>query len=613
MPRAAQGPEVLGGMVQSRVSTRRGPGRSKRPMRLQLHAPPPPMHWAVCRCGWPKPDRRRHSRPEREGLFVRLEVATAGLGVGRHLRSLGDDQRDLDPVPVAVGIGRGPVGSDRQCGRAQGLRGVRAAAAVPAASRRRRRRCGPPVAISAGADLAAGAEADTLTALRRYGLFWMCRSGTGPSSSGFPNKPPGGAALLPFHLMAKPIGPVCNLDCGYCYYLHKDGLYGRGEDFRMREEVLEGYIRAYFAASPGPHVDFTWQGGEPTLMGLAFFRRAVALQQQLLPRGFTFANALQTNGTLLDDEWCGFLKEHRFLVGISMDGPPAIHDRYRQDKHGRPTHAAVLRGLRLLQQHQVEYNVLCAVSRANAAHPLEVYGYFRQLGVRWLQFIPIVERVGADTVSERSVPPEDYGAFLTATFDAWIRQDVGRVFVQIFEECATVWAGLPASLCVLRETCGRGLVMEHNGDVYACDHFVLPEYRLGNIATADLQAMVETPGHRAFGDAKRDALPRVCRRCDVRFICNGGCPKDRFVTAADGDPGLNYLCAGYQSFFRHADPYLRRVAALWRRGADPALIMPELRRAEEAGRRRTGRNDPCPCGSGKKYKQCCLGRHASDA
>ena len=417
--------------------------------------------------------------------------------------------------------------------------------------------------------------------------------------------------MLPFHLMAKPIGPVCNLDCAYCYYLHKDGLYPRGEEFRMREEMLECYIRDYIAASPGPRVDFAWQGGEPTLMGVAFFRRVVALQQQFLPRGFTCANALQTNGTLLDEQWCDFLKEHHFLVGISMDGPPAIHDRYRQDKQGRPTHTAVLRGLRLLQEHQVEYNVLCAVSRANAAHPLEVYRYFRQLGVRWLQFIPIVERVGTDGVSERSVPPEDYGAFLASVFDEWIHHDVGRLFVQLFEECATVWAGLPASLCVLRERCGRGLVVEHNGDVYACDHFVLPEYRLGNIATIGLQAMVATPAQRAFGDAKRDTLPDSCRKCEVLFICNGGCPKDRFMTTPNGEPGLNYLCASYRRFFRYVDPYLRRMIALWRRGVSPTLIMAELCREEEARRRKTGRNDPCPCGSGRKYKHCCLGRQAS--
>ncbi len=414
--------------------------------------------------------------------------------------------------------------------------------------------------------------------------------------------------VVPFHVMAKPIGPVCNLDCAYCYYLRKEALYAPGEDFRMSDEVLRRYIHDYLAAQPGPHVDFAWQGGEPTLMGLDFFRQIVALQKEYLPPGWTCANALQTNGTFLNEEWCTFLREQRFLVGISMDGPPELHDRYRLDKRGRPTHAAVLRGLRLLQEHGVEHNVLCTVHRANAGHPLDVYRFLRGAGVTWLQFIPIVERTGAEAVSDRSVVPEEYGTFLSAIFDEWIRHDVGRVFVQIFEECATVWAGMPASLCVLQETCGRGLVMEHNGDVYACDHFVLPEYRLGNVMSAELGAMVASPEQTAFGLAKRDALPQVCRECDVRFICNGGCPKERFMRSADGEPGLSYLCAGYHHFFKHADPYLRRLADLWRKGASPTAIMTEIWR-EDAGRRREiGRNDPCPCGSGLKYKRCCLGK-----
>ncbi len=415
----------------------------------------------------------------------------------------------------------------------------------------------------------------------------------------------------PFHVLAKPIGPVCNLDCAYCYYLRKDALYAPGEDFRMGADLLERYVRDYIAASPGPRVDFAWQGGEPTLMGLPFFRRLVELQQRLLPPGVRCTNALQTNGTLLDEEWCAFLREHDFLLGISLDGPEALHDRYRRDKRDGGTAAAVLRGLGLLRAHGIPHNVLCAVSQANVAHPLEVYRFFRQLEVEWLQFIPIVERVGATGVSERSVPAAAYGEFLCAVFDEWVRHDVGRIFVQIFEECARVWADLPATLCVLQETCGHSLAMEHNGDVYACDHFVVPEHRLGNITTDTFQAMLTTPRQRTFGEAKRDALPSTCRRCPVRFVCNGGCPKDRFATTPDGEPGLNYLCPSFRTFFSHIDPYMRRLVSLWRRGLPPASLMERLRQEEEARRGGTGRNAPCPCGSGRKYKHCCLGRAAA--
>ena len=410
--------------------------------------------------------------------------------------------------------------------------------------------------------------------------------------------------------MAKPIGPLCNLDCSYCYYLGKERLYPRGERFRMDDAMLERFVHQYIAANPGPHVDFAWQGGEPTLLGLDFFRRVVELQRRHMPAGWTCSNALQTNGTLLDREWGVFLREHGFLVGISMDGPPEIHDHYRLDKQGRPTHAAVLRGLRLLQRHDVEYNVLCTVHAANARRPLEVYRFFRSEGVRWLQFIPIVERAPDGTVTDRSVSGEGYGDCLVAVFDEWVRHDVGRVFVQIFEECATVWAGLPASLCVLRETCGSALAIEHNGDVYACDHFVLPQYRLGNIGVSDLGALVRTQAQVSFGEAKRDSLPQLCRTCDVLFICRGGCPKDRFATSADGAGGLNHLCAGYRRFFRHVDPYMRRMVELWRRDLPPAAIMGEIRAGEEARWRAVGRNDPCPCGSGRKYKHCCLDRRA---
>jgi uncharacterized protein len=411
--------------------------------------------------------------------------------------------------------------------------------------------------------------------------------------------------MAPFHIMAKPVGPACNLDCAYCYYLRKDRLFPDGRDFRMTLATLDRYIHDYIAAQPGPCVDFAWQGGEPTLLGLDFYREVVRLQAGHLPPGWSCRNALQTNGTVLDDAWGEFLHRNAFLVGISIDGPAELHDAYRVDKRGGQTHAAVMRGLRVLQRHGVEHNVLCTVNAVNAPRPLDVYRFLRDAGVEWMQFIPIVEPLPGGGVSERSVGGEAYGAFLNAIFDEWVRSDVGRVFIQLFEEGATVWAGLPAHLCVLQETCGRSLVVEHNGDVYACDHFVLPEHRRGNLADGDIPALVDSPAQVAFGNAKRDTLPQVCRACDVRFLCNGGCPKDR-LPGPDGEPGPNRLCAGYRSFFHHSAPQLRRLADLWRRGLPPAAIMDELADAEAARWRHTGRNAPCPCGSGRKYKHCCL-------
>lgn len=403
-----------------------------------------------------------------------------------------------------------------------------------------------------------------------------------------------------FHLMAKPIGPVCNLSCRYCFYLETAALYPGGEQYRMSDEVLEAYIRQTIAAGPGPRIDFAWQGGEPALLGLDFFRKAVALQAELLPPGWSATNAIQTNGTLLDDDWCRFLKEHGFLVGISLDGPAALHDAYRVDGGGRPTHDRVLSGLRLLQAHRVDFNILCVVHGRNVVAPLEVYRYFKEIGAAWIQFIPLVEPAAL-----RSVPAEAYGRFLIAIIDEWIRHDVGRVFVQMFEECVRVWLGLPAHLCLFRETCGQALILEHDGAVYSCDHFVTPAHRLGEIRQTPLVDIAAGPAQRAFGLAKRDALPRQCLTCDVRFICHGGCPKDRILTSAGGEPGLNYLCAGYGAFFRHADPYLKRIADRLRRRLPAAGIMAEIRQADSVRWKSVLRNDPCPCGSGKKYKVCC--------
>jgi len=409
--------------------------------------------------------------------------------------------------------------------------------------------------------------------------------------------------------MSKPIGPICNIGCEYCFYLSREQLFPRGEPFRMTDATVWEHIRSVIGASRGPKVDFAWQGGEPTLMGLDFFRQAVAIQRELLPAGWTATNGLQTNGTLLTDAWCEFFKAEHFLVGLSMDGPAHLHDRYRVDKHGEPTYAQVLRGLRLMQAHGVEHNILCVVNSANAAHPLEVYRFFQELGVTWLQFIPLVERLGEGAaVSDRSVGAAAFGSFLSTIFDEWVRADVGQRFVQIFEECLSVWVGRGASLCIFQETCGRALVLEHNGDLYACDHFVEPRYNLGNVHFVSLAEILESPDLKQFGLDKRTTLPRYCRECSVRFMCNGACPKDRFIFTPDGESGLNYLCAGYKQFFTHVDPYMRRMAELYRKRISPATVMAEVRQADKARWQGVGRNDLCPCGTGKKYKACCLPR-----
>ncbi|MBI3941763.1 MAG: anaerobic sulfatase maturase [Chloroflexi bacterium] len=428
---------------------------------------------------------------------------------------------------------------------------------------------------------------------------------------------PDHAGPAAFHIMLKPRGAICNLDCEYCYFLSKEMLYP-GSRFRMANDLLETYTRQYIAAQRVPEVTFAWQGGEPTLMGLDFFRLAVEYQQKYRPPGTQIHNALQTNGTTLDDGWCQFFKEHDFLVGISIDGPRHMHDAYRVDKGGHPTFDRVMAGLNLLKKHGVEFNILTTVHAANAGHPLEVYHFLRdEVGTRFMQFIPIVERDNdtgfqeGEQITNRSVTARQYGDFHIAIFDAWVRRDVGRVFVQLFDVALGAWLGQPASLCVFAETCGDALAMEHNGDLYSCDHFVEPRHRLGNIQEIPLVEMVASPQQRSFGLAKRDTLPRYCRECEVRFVCNGGCPKDRIIHTPSGEPGLNYLCAGYKAFFTHIDRPMRLMAAELRSGRPPANIVRILAEEEAHLQKRfanAGRNDPCPCGSGRKFKQC-HGRH----
>lgn len=396
-------------------------------------------------------------------------------------------------------------------------------------------------------------------------------------------------ALSPFHIMTKPIGPICNLDCKYCFYLEKEKLYPGTKKWQMSGEVLERYIRDYIASQPQDEVHFAWQGGEPTLLGLDFFRTVVDLQGQNAG-GKTIHNALQTNGVLIDDGWGEFLAEHGFLVGVSIDGPRELHDCYRVDKGQTPTFDRVMRGIDKLKQHRVDFNTLTVVHRRNSEHPIEVYRFLKEIGSGFIQFIPIVERKAAETdsnglvlikpsfenaaeVTEWSVEPAAYGRFLSQIFDEWVKRDVGRTFVQLFDVALESWMGMDASLCVFRKTCGSALAMEHTGDLYSCDHFVYPENKLGNIMEAGLESLVDSPEQKAFGEAKLKSLPRMCRSCEVRFACNGECPKHRFLTTPDGEPGLNYLCAGYKHFFKHIDPYMQFMAQELRAGRPPANVM----------------------------------------
>ncbi|MEJ2710492.1 MAG: anaerobic sulfatase maturase [Anaerolineales bacterium] len=420
-----------------------------------------------------------------------------------------------------------------------------------------------------------------------------------------------------FHLLAKPTGAICNLDCAYCFFLDKELLYP-GSKFRMSDELLESYIRQLIVSHQTDRVTIAWQGGEPTLMGLDFYRRAMRIAEKYRRPGMTFEHTMQTNGTKLDDEWCAFFKEHNFLIGISIDGPRHLHDVYRVDKGGQPTFDKVMRGLRLLQKHAVDYNILTTVNRINGDHPLEVYRFLRdEAGTDWMQFIPVVERINEDgltliqqgtTVSDRSVLPEQFGNFLSVIFDEWVHHDVGRIYVQTFEAAVRNWLGMPSSgMCVFNETCGLGVALEHNGDLYACDHFVEPDYLLGNIQQEHMIELMVSPQQKKFGQDKRDTLPQYCLDCDVRFACHGECPKNRFIETPDGEPGLNYLCAGFKHFFHHVDYPMKIIAGLIRRGRPAAEVMDIL--AQEQTRwatlfAQTGRKDPCPCGSGRKFKQC---------
>jgi len=427
-----------------------------------------------------------------------------------------------------------------------------------------------------------------------------------------------------FHLLAKPSGSTCNIDCRYCFFLSKEALYP-DERHRMSDATLEAYIRQLLESHRLPEVTVAWQGGEPTLMGLDFFRKAVELVDRHRRPGQRVEHTFQTNGVALDDEWCAFLAANHFLVGLSVDGPRELHDAYRVTRGGQGTFDLVMKGLGHLRAHRVEFNILCTVNAANQAHGRRVYQFFRdELGATWIQFIPIVERATTETldianrgwsadprgkrllytqtgtlVTNRSVGARQYGQFLIDVFEEWVRRDVGKVYVQLFDVTLEAAFGR-YKLCIHAPTCGYGPALEYNGDLYACDHFVEPRFKLGNIHETHLLEMVASTAQRKFGDDKRDTLTRQCRQCEVRALCNGGCPKDRFVLSRDGEPGHNYLCEGLYAFFSHTRAAMAQMGRLYAQGRPPMEIMASIK----ADDRKRGPYAPCPCGSGRKFRFC---------
>lgn len=389
------------------------------------------------------------------------------------------------------------------------------------------------------------------------------------------------------YIMAKPAGAACNLRCKYCYYLEKGE---EGTRQLMSDDTLEEYIRQYIAAQTVPEVCFTWHGGEAMLRPISFYERAMELQRKYAG-GRQILNCLQTNGTLLTPQWCQFLKQNGWLVGISIDGPKDFHDEYRLTARGQGTHDSVMRGIRLLQSYGVEWNAMAVVNDYNADYPEEFYDFFRRIGAKYIQFTPIVERRKPDgmlaavdeagELTEHSVTPHQWGEFLIRVFDRWIRNDVGQIFVQIFDATLARWVNQEPGICTMSTVCGHAGVIEHNGDVYSCDHFVFPQYKLGNIHSRTIAEMMIDPRQLAFGAAKRDSMPAQCRRCNYTMICNGECPKNRFAITDDGEPGLNYLCEGYRMYFDHVAPYMNYMAQQLNAGQPPANVM---RHIDEIGK-----------------------------
>ena len=428
-----------------------------------------------------------------------------------------------------------------------------------------------------------------------------------------------------FIVMVKPTGPLCNLDCNYCYYLEKKKLFPGKNDFRLNENLLENFIKQYIEAQQVPVITFVWQGGEPTLLGLDYFIKVIELQKKY-SNGKNIENAFQTNGTKLNDDWCKFFADNKILVGISIDGEEHNHDHFRKTNSGGPTFKRVMKGIELLHKHNVEFNTLSCVNNYNSQFASETYRFLKRIGSGFIQFLPVVERLanhqtdgglnivnasyGPDaSVTDWSVNSKDYGRFLITIFNEWVRNDVAKYCVQIFDTTLANFVGEMSGLCVFSETCGDTMVMEHNGDLFSCDHFVYPKYMLGNISDNPLLDLVKSQRQFDFGIDKRNKLPTYCLKCDVRYACHGECPKHRFINTPEGQYGLNYLCEGYKMFFHHVEPFMEYMAKELKNKRAPANVMIWLRNKDNQVVKNVipDRNDPCPCGSGKKFKNCCAG------
>lgn len=407
----------------------------------------------------------------------------------------------------------------------------------------------------------------------------------------------------PFYISSKPVGSVCNLDCHYCYYLEKTHLYPKKQKHLMSEEMLEHYVKSYIAESQGAEVVFTWHGGEPLLQKISFYRRAVELQQYYAKQyRKRIMNSLQTNGTLIDDEWAAFFAQHQFLIGLSLDGPEQLHDYYRKNKNGSSSFHAVMHGLNLLKKYKVEFNILATVNSYNVHFPLKVYQFFKDIGAQYIQFTPIVERELIESevqqsgmniaavhvpntktqVSEWTVNPIDYGRFLNQIFDEWVAKDIGDVFVINFDAMLANWYGTEPPICVFAKKCGHAIAMEYTGDIYSCDHFVFEEYKLGNIQSSSLRQMLQSAEQIQFGKDKQDNLPQQCKSCDYLFACNGECPKNRFMHTSTGEPNLNYLCEGFKIFYRHIDPYMQYMVNELKQQRNPSSIRHKVKEIRQA-------------------------------
>ncbi|MCB0728734.1 MAG: anaerobic sulfatase maturase [Ignavibacteriae bacterium] len=412
-----------------------------------------------------------------------------------------------------------------------------------------------------------------------------------------------------FHVLAKPTGAICNLDCKYCFFLSKEMLYP-GSRFRMADKLLEEYIKQMIDSQETNEVFISWQGGEPTLMGIDFFKRSIELEEKYRKPGMTISHTMQTNGILIDDEWCEFFKKNNYLIGLSIDGTKELHDFYRVDKGGHGSFDKVIRAANLMDKHKVDFNLLTTVHAHNVDYPLEIYRFFRdEMKARFIQFIPIVERDNdtgfqeGNEVTDRSVSAEKWGNFLIKIYDEWVRRDVGEVYVQMFDAALASWYGVDPAMCIFVEKCGKALALEHNGDLYCCDHFVEPKYLLGNILENSMSELVNSEKQIKFGNDKLETLPDYCMKCEVRFACHGECPKNRFINTPDGEPGLNYLCEGYMKFFKHIDYSMKFMVQKLKADQAPSDIVNHYAKLDKEYTQ-AKRNYPCYCGSGKKFKNC---------